>query len=122
MAIIIEENENQERGHYVYLINERPETLKGCLVVSRGYGENLETQEKVETSILRHYIEELAGNSYAKIEPIMPEVFGLNNEYWVSFWIDDAMYDKRYIFLPESIQEGNETHIPMMQTKGILIQ
>jgi len=32
------------------------------------------------------------------------------------------MYDKRYIFLPESIKEENMVHIPLMQQKGVLIQ
>jgi hypothetical protein len=80
------------------------------------------TNEKIETSVLRHFLEELTPYSFVKIEPIMPELFGLNNEYWVSFWIGEMMYDKRYIFLPESIKEENMIHIPLMQQKGVLIQ
>lgn len=122
IAIVVDLNEEQEEQHNVYLINERAEDLKGCFVVSRGYGENLKTGEKVETSVLRHFVDELPGNSFVKVEPIMPELFGLNNEYWVSFWIDEVMYDKRYIFLPESIKPENLVNIPMMQKNGVLIR
>src|SRR4030095_12386741 len=47
-----------------------------------------------------------------KIETIIRDVFGLNNEYWVSFYIGKDIYDKKYIFLPESIREEHLTLIP----------
>ena len=122
VAVVLETNEYNEANYFVYLLNSSSQTLKGCIIASRGYGVDLKSNDKVETSVLRHFIEELGSNSYVKIEPIMPDVFGLNNEYWVSFWIDDMMYDKRYIFLPESIKEENMIHIPLMQQKGVLIQ
>jgi hypothetical protein len=122
VAIVVDLNEENAEQHYVFLINERNDDLKGCMVVSRGYGENLKSGEKIETSVLRHVVDELPANSFVKIEPIMPELFGLNNEYWVSFWIDEVMYDKRYIFLPESIKEENLVAIPIMQKNGVLIR
>jgi hypothetical protein len=122
VAIINETEEEGNHNFYVYLLNSSSQTLKGCIITSRGYGMNVETNEKIETSVLRHFLEELTPYSFVKIEPIMPELFGLNNEYWVSFWIGEMMYDKRYIFLPESIKEENMIHIPLMQQKGVLIQ
>jgi hypothetical protein len=122
VAIVNESNTHNEENFNVYLLNNSSQTLKGCIIAARGYGLNVETQEKIETSTLRHFLDELAPKSYVKVEPILSEVFGLNNEYWVSFWIDDMMYDKRYIFLPESIKEENMVHIPLMQQKGVLIQ
>lgn len=121
VAIVNELNEDNEENFNVYLLNNSSQTLKGCIIAARGYGVNVETNEKIETSTLRHFLDELAPHSYVKIEPIMSEVFGLNNEYWVSFWIDDMMYDKRYIFLPESIKSENMINIPLMQQKGVLI-
>lgn len=122
VAIVLDVNEENAEQHYVFLINERNDDLNGCMVVSRGYGENLKSGEKIETSVLRHVVDKLPANSFVKIEPIMPDLFGLNNEYWVSFWIEDVMYDKRYIFLPESIKEENLVAIPIMQKKGVLIR
>jgi hypothetical protein len=60
-------------------------------------------------------------NEAAKIEPIMPDVFGLSNEYWVSFWVNDVMYDKRFVFPAESISDKNMILIKPLGLKGVLI-
>jgi hypothetical protein len=89
------------------------------LVTSTGYGEL--NEEKVRTSTLRHFLDEVAPKSFVKIEPIIEEVFGINNEYWLSFYLNKTMYDKRYVFLAESITEANFTTIPIMNKKGVMI-
>ncbi|MFT7345359.1 MAG: hypothetical protein ACI9XP_001954 [Lentimonas sp.] len=121
-AVIPEKNEDGGITHYVYLINYKQEILEGIIVTSVGYGQNANTGEKVKTSMLRHCIEILLPDEAAKIEPIMDEVFGLSNEYWLSFWINDVMYDKKFIFLPETIQEKNMQMIPEINKKGVIIQ
>lgn len=104
----------------VFLINLKKQRIHGVLVSSKGYG-SLEGKE-VETSVLRHFIEELEPMSAAVVEPIDREVFGLNNEYWVSFYIEKTIYDKKYIFLPESILEDNFSHIPVINKTGVMIR
>ena len=121
VAVVEEVNESKEKMLYAYLLNLRDDIMEGIIVTSTGYGENAETGERVRTSTLRHSLEVLLPNEAAKIEPIMEEVFGLTNEYWVSFWADDVMYDKRFIFLPETINEKNLTDIPKLGGKGIMI-
>jgi len=105
---------------YIYLLNLKPEPISNVLVSSRGYGQM--KQEEVKTSELRHYIEELPAHSYVKIEPIMEELFALNNQYWVSFYLGQIIYDKKYVFLPETIQKSNLTELPLMGGKGVLIK
>jgi hypothetical protein len=95
--------------------------MEGVIITTCGYGENLSTGEKITTSTLRHCLEILLPEEAAKIEPIMEEVFGLNNEFWVSFWVNDVMYDKKFVFLPESIQEKNMKLIPKLGQKGVMI-
>ena len=56
------------------------------------------------------------------IEPIMEEVFGLTNEYYVSYFMDGTMYDKKYLFLPETIDEKYLTTVPIMNEKGVLLK
>ena len=60
-------------------------------------------------------------NEAAKLEPVMEDVFGLTNEYMLSFWVNDVMYDKKFIFLPETIQEKNMRLIPQLGVKGVMI-
>lgn len=121
VVVVPEIDEDGNKQHYVYLLNLREDIMEGIIITSKGYGMNVETGESVKTSTLRHSLEVLLPNEAAKIEPIMDEVFGLTNEYWVSFWVDSTMYDKKFIFLPETISEKNYVEIPRLGGKGIIV-
>ena len=56
------------------------------------------------------------------IEAIQEKVFGLNNEYWVSFYIKNDIFDKKYVFLPETIKEEFFTTVPILNRKGVMIR
>lgn len=122
VAVIQSVNEEKEKEYTVYLINMRDDIMEGIIVASTGYGENTVTGEKIKTSTLRHGIEVLLPNEIAKIEPIMSEVFGLSNEFWVSFWVEDVLYDKRFVFPAESIVEENFKYLEQFKRKGILLK
>lgn len=117
---VVPENENKLKGWKVYLINLKDDTLEGVLVSSRGYGKY--KGKNVETSMLRHSLGELPPASYQLVEPIDEKLFGLTNEYWVSFWVKKEMYDKKYLFLPESIKGEHLTNIPLLGQKGVMIK
>lgn len=121
VAVVQNTGETGEKIYNVYLLNLREDIMEGIIITSKGYGVNANTGEKVETSMLRHSLEVLLPNEAAKIEPIMEEVFGLANEYWVSFYIDSTMYDKKFVFLPETISEANMKNIPVLGAKGVII-
>ena len=121
VAVIQQANEIGKKIYNVYLLNLREDIMEGIIITSKGYGNNANTGEKVETSMLRHSLEVLLPNEAAKIEPIMEEVFGLANEYWVSFYIDGVMYDKKFVFLPETISETNMKELPVLGEKGVMI-
>ena len=67
-------------------------------------------------------ISDVKAKDFKKIEPIVDTVFGLNNEFWVSFFIKNVMYDKKYIFLPETIKDENLILIPLLNKKGVIIK
>lgn len=113
--------ENNEKEYIVYLLNLRDDIIEGIIVASTGYGVNPKTGEEVKTSTLRRGIELMLPNEAARIEPIMPELFHLTNEFWVSFWIDDVMYDKRFLFLPGSIKQEDFKLIEILGHKGMLL-
>ena len=120
LAIVREKNEEGEEIWNSYLINLYDEKIDGVLVSSKGYG-NYDGRN-VKTSMLRHLIGTVEPHDYAKIEPIMSNVFGLTNEFWVSFFLKKDMYDKKYIFLPETISEENFTTIPYLNKRGVMIR
>ena len=109
---------NSDDGWRVFLINRKKEKLENVMITSRGYGET--KSEKQQTSILRHLLPFVEPGMYALIEPIDPSVFHLNNEYWVSYYINGQVYDKKFIFVPDSIVEENLTFIKELDMKGIL--
>ena len=119
---VVEMLSDGEKVYYAYLLNLRDDIMEGIIIASTGYGENLKTGEKIRTSTLRHSIEILLPNEAAKIEPIMPEVFGLSNEYWVSFWVNEVMYDKRFVFPAESISFKYMQKIKILGQIGVIIK
>ena len=108
----------QEEDWKVYLLNRRDEILQNVMITSRGYGEK-EGQEQ-KTSTLRHMLPQLEPKEYALIEPMDVSVFHLNNEYLVSYFIDKQLYDKKYIFVPDSIKDENLVYIKELDQKGVL--
>ena len=118
---IVEMMLENEKSYYAYLLNLREDIMEGIIISSTGYGQDTKTGDRIKTSTLRHSIEVLLPNEAARIEPIMPEVFGLSNEYWVSFWVNEVMYDKRFVFPAESISEKNMQMIEILGQKGVII-
>jgi hypothetical protein len=122
VAIVRESNENTADAEWsVYLLNLKDVPLEGVIVASKGYGE-LEDGEKVKTSQLRQLFDKVEKNNYVKIEPIDSSLFKLNNEFWVSFWIGKDIYDKKYVFVTESIVENNFIDIPIINKRGVMIK
>ena len=77
VAVVKELNEEKTAEVYnVYLINQKESMIKNAMVSSKGYGENQSTGQKIHTSTLRHFIGDIEAKDYAKIEPIVEEVFG----------------------------------------------
>src|SRR5690606_27199276 len=105
LAIAIVPGEKDDNLWNTYILNLRDEPITSVLINSRGYGE-MEGQE-IKTTILRHYFEEIGPLEIKIIEPIQTKLFGITNEYWVSFNYDGYMYDKKYVFVQGSISEIN---------------
>jgi hypothetical protein len=73
--------------------------------------------------VLRHLIEHVEPSGFALIEPIDASVFHLCNEYWVSYYIGEfgkQIYDKKFLFLPDSIVDANISYIPQIALEGVL--
>ncbi|WP_297337210.1 hypothetical protein [Algoriphagus sp.] len=115
---IAKEDVGSDSQWAVYLINLNLIELKTVMITSRGYGEI--NGEKRKTSTLRHLIEELGPQCVAKVEPIDPAVFTLNNEFWVSYYIMDQIFDKKFIFTPGSFDPSLRQVIPELGLEGVL--
>lgn len=120
IAIIEEMDEVQNSSWNVYIINEKSTHLSNVLLTSKGYGKR--EKEEVKTTTLRRQIKDIPAHSYQKVEVLPEELHSLTNEYWLSFYADNQVFDKKYIFLPESIVRKNLIQVPVINQKGILIE
>ncbi len=115
---IVKKEEAGDVAWYVYIINSNKFPIDNVMVTSRGYGrKNGEVQK---TSVLRHVIGWIEAQSYALIEPIHPALFHLNNEFWVSYYVGGDIYDKKFIFLQDSIKVENLQIIQQLGLSGVL--
>lgn len=120
IAVVPRENDLDDELWDSYIINLREDPIQGVLINSKGYGEL--NGEQIKTTVLRHFFEEISGNTYLQIEPIQTKLFDITNEYWVSFKYQDYMYDKKYVFVKGSLSKINFTEIPLIGRKGIMIK
>ena len=103
----------------VFLINNGDQILKNVLAATTGYGFD-KVGNKISTSTLRHFFDEIEANSIQLVEKIDPSVFGLHNEYWVSYWIEGKLYDRKFIFVPESITNQNCIFVKALGKEAVL--
>jgi hypothetical protein len=103
----------------VYLLNQNSFPLENVIVNANGYGQQ-EDGEKVRTSTLRYLFEEVPPHTAVPIEPIDSSLFHLNNQYWVSYYRGAQIFDKRFIFVPDSIVADNFIHIALLDKAGVL--
>jgi hypothetical protein len=119
IAVVLENEDPESRTWKVYLLNQRNEAIDNVLIAAKCYG-TLNGKE-VKTSTLRHSIGSVAANTAVAVELIDEAVFGLANEYWLSYYLHNNLYDKKFVFMPESIVESNLIRIPLVNKPGVLI-
>lgn len=119
IAVVAHNNALGVTEWVAYVINNKKEKLEGVLVSTRGYGE-IDGEHK-KTATFRHSLDEIEPKSFKKIEELPEELFALSNEFWLSFYVDKKMYDKKYIFLAESISHFNSINIPLINELGVMI-
>ncbi|MEJ5961770.1 hypothetical protein [Pedobacter immunditicola] len=120
MAVVLVDETPEVKNWTVYLVNLKDEPITNVLISSKGYGEK--EGKPVKTSVLRHFLGDMPPQSFTGVEAIATEVFGLTNEYWLSYYIGKTIYDKKFIFLPESIVDENLIKIPLVNKPGVMIK
>lgn len=115
MAVVKEYNPTFRTDDWnVYIVNNKSENLEMVLIISHGFN------EKDSTSLMRRKIENLPANSYAKVELIQEELFKLNNEFKVSFFTNNQLFEKTFLFAKNTIKEGALRVISELDKKGVL--
>ena len=97
-----------------YIVNDNLEPLEMVLLTVQGYN------EKQMTTHMRHTIKLLPAKGFAKIEFMQEDIFKLDNFYSVTYFLDNKMYERRFEFPANSIQEDNTVKVPVMGKNGVL--
>ena len=109
-----------EKVWYAYLINDSDFQLDGVMVVSKAFG-TIDGEMK-KTSLLRHAFAEVPAVSVVKIEMLEKSVLLLNNEFMVTYFIGEKLYDKKYLFKAHSIHEDFVEEVPILFVDGVIVR
>ncbi len=109
-----------EKVWYVHLINDSDFNLDGVMVVSKAFG-TLDGEMK-KTSLLRHAFANIPAVSTVKIEMLETNVLRLNNEFMVTYFIGDTLYDKKFIFRAQTITPDYVEEVPILFVDGVIVR
>ncbi|HAF77352.1 MAG TPA: hypothetical protein DCG42_08520 [Maribacter sp.] len=115
VAMIREWNkEFLDKDWNAYIINDRNTPIEMTMVVSKGYDKDR------KSSTMRHGIGDMQPKSFRKIEVVQEDVLGLNNEFFVTFYADNKLYEKRFVFEKNTVKENNLVQIQLIDKEGIM--
>ncbi len=117
VAIVPREGEENEPWD-AYLINENDYALDTVFVTSNGEGE-VDGVKKI-TSTMRYRYMQIPPKSVQLIESIITDLFHLNNSYWVTYFVNGNIHDKKFVFAAHTINESHFTMVPVLNKKGVL--
>jgi hypothetical protein len=121
LAAVQEWNDDfMEKVWYVHLVNDSDYDLDGVMVVSKAFG-TIDGEMK-KTSLLRHAFVAVPAVSVVKVELLEKSVLALNNEFMVTFFIGNTLYDKKYIFKANSINETAVEEVPILFVDGVIVR
>ena len=117
VAIVNEYNDIYKTQDWnAYIINDKDVDLEMVLIVTSGYS------EKKMTSIFRKKLDLLPKKSYAKIELMQEDLFAINNQFDVTFFENNKMFDKTYTFKKNTVNLKALQAVPLMEAKGVLVK
>lgn len=117
IAVIHEWNDDfTSQDWIVYLINDSTAPLESVMIMSRG-----KHTDGRKTSTFRHAFKEVAPKTAMKVELIMEEVFPFMNEFVLTYFLGQTLYDKTFMAAPHSISDSKVTMIPVLDKEGVLI-
>lgn len=119
VAIVKEINDALEEVWNVYVVNFNNKAIQNVLVTCKGYGQI--DNEPRATTVMRYFLGDVPEKSFVKVEPIHPDLFVLNNEYFVTFYEDGKILDKKLTFLSNTIFDDVLIEIELIKKEGVLL-
>ena len=98
-----------------YIINDRETAIEMTMVVSKGY------EGDRKTSVMRHAVGVVKAKSFKKIEVVQEDVLTLTNEFFVNFYADNKLHEKRFVFEKNTVTENNLINIKDLATGTYIV-
>jgi hypothetical protein len=96
------------------VLNDRTLDIEMVMVVSKGF------KGEKKTSTMRHAIGVIKAKSFEKIEVVQEDVLAFNNEFFVTYYADNKLYEKRFMFDSGTVIVSNLEPIPIIEKEGVL--
>lgn len=117
IAIVKEWNTEFEMEDWnAYIINENNVPIEAVIIVTQGF-----SPEK-KTSKFRHMLGTIEPNDYQKFELMQEAILSFKNEFSVTYFLDNILYDKKFIFRQNTINENALRDIPILDKRGVLVK
>ena len=115
VAIVHEWNEKfLSKDWNAYVLNDRTLDKEMVMVVSKVF------KGEKKTSTMRHAIGVIKAKSFEKIEVVQEDVLAFNNEFFVTYYADNKLYEKRFMFDSGTVIVSNLEPIPIIEKEGVL--
>lgn len=117
IAVVKEWNAEFEMDDWnAYIINENEVDIEAVIIVTQGFS----TEKK--TSKFRHMLGTIAANDFQKFELMQEKILSFRNEFSVTYFLNNKLYDKKFIFRKNTINENAFRDIPVLNKKGVLVR
>lgn len=104
---------------YIYLINDSDFDIDSVMVVSKAFG-TIDGEMK-KTSLLRHAFMQVPAVSAIKVELLENSLIQLNNEFMLTYFIGNTLYDKKFTFKANSVSTTNTEEVPILFKPGVIV-
>ena len=104
----------------IYLVNDSDFDIDSVMVVSSASG-TLDGEMK-KTSLMRHAFMQVPAVSVVKVEMLEKSVLQLNNEFMLTYFIGNTLYDKRFFFKKHFDKNSEIEEVPILFVDGIVVR
>ncbi|MFY7666163.1 MULTISPECIES: hypothetical protein [Flavobacterium] len=104
---------------YIYLINDSDFDIDSVMVVSKAFG-TIDGEMK-KTSLLRHAFMQVPAVSAIKVELLENSLIQLNNEFMLTYFIGNTLYDKKFTFKANSVHVNHTEEVPILFKPGVIV-
>ncbi len=120
IGIAVVKESNEVNDWRVYLVNLSDRRLENVIINSTGFGQD-QLDQTIKTATFRHYFESVKPRCAIAFETIVEEIFHLSNRFWLSYYLEKQIFEKKYEFVPGSISPDFFTIVPFTGKQGVMI-